>query len=50
VLCVPENSSIKSAQDLAGKRVATELVNTVKRYFADKKVAVDVEFSWARPK
>jgi ATP phosphoribosyltransferase len=46
VLCVPESSPIKSAEDLAGKRVATELVNTVKRYFADKKVPVEVEFSW----
>lgn len=46
VLCVPENSSIQRAEDLAGKRVATELVGTVKRYFADKKVPVDVEFSW----
>jgi ATP phosphoribosyltransferase len=46
VLCVPENSPIKSAEDLAGKRVATELVNTVKRYFAEKKVDVNIEFSW----
>jgi ATP phosphoribosyltransferase len=46
VLCVPESSPIKSAEDLAGKRVATELVNTVKRYFADKKVAAEIEFSW----
>ncbi|MFT3781255.1 MAG: ATP phosphoribosyltransferase [Nibricoccus sp.] len=46
VLCVPEASSIKSARDLEGKRVATELVNTVKRYFADKKVNALVEFSW----
>lgn len=46
VLCVPEASSIKSAEDLAGKRVATELVGTVKRYFEKKGVKVDVEFSW----
>jgi ATP phosphoribosyltransferase len=46
VLCVPEGSSIQRAEDLAGKRVATELVNTVKRYFADKRIPVDVEFSW----
>jgi ATP phosphoribosyltransferase len=46
VLCVPEASPIKSAEDLKGKRVATELVNTVKRYFADKKVDAQVEFSW----
>jgi ATP phosphoribosyltransferase len=46
VLCVPESSPIKKVADLAGKRVATELVGTVKRYFAKQKVAVDVEFSW----
>jgi len=46
VLCVPENSTIQKAEDLQGKRVATELVNTVKRYFAEKKVDVTIEFSW----
>jgi len=46
VLCVPENSPIMKAEDLRGKRVATELVNTVKRYFAEKKVDVTIEFSW----
>jgi len=46
VLCVPENSTIQKAEDLRGKRVATELVNTVKRYFAEKQVDVTIEFSW----
>ncbi len=46
VLCVPEASSIKRPEDLAGKRIATELVNTVRRYFAEKKISVEVEFSW----
>jgi ATP phosphoribosyltransferase len=46
VLCVPEDSSIQRPQDLAGKRVATELVSTVRRYFAEKKISVEVEFSW----
>ncbi len=46
VLCVPESSPIQKAEDLAGKRVATELVNTVKRYFENKKIPVTVEFSW----
>jgi ATP phosphoribosyltransferase len=46
VLCVPESSPIMKAEDLRGKRVATELVNTVKKYFADKKVEVTIEFSW----
>ena len=46
VLCVPESSAIQRAEDLAGKRVATELVGTVKRYFENKGIAVEVEFSW----
>lgn len=46
VLCVPEASPIQRPEDLAGKRVATELVQTVKRYFAAKGVAAHVEFSW----
>jgi ATP phosphoribosyltransferase len=46
VLCVPESSPIQRPEDLAGKRVATELVNTVKRYFTSKNIVVDVEFSW----
>jgi len=46
VLCVPENSPIQKPEDLAGKRVATELVGTVKRYFESKKIPVTVEFSW----
>ena len=46
VLCVPEDSPVKKPEDLAGKRVATELMGTVKRYFASKNIPVDVEFSW----
>lgn len=46
VLCVPETSEIRTPEDLAGKRVATELVGTVKRYFADRGVDAKVEFSW----
>lgn len=46
VLCVPESSPVKSAADLAGKRVATELVNMTRRYFEQKGVKVEVEFSW----
>lgn len=46
VLCVPESSSFQKPEDLAGKRIATELLGTVKRYFQAKKIPVDVEFSW----
>ena len=38
VLCVAEDSPVKKPEDLAGKRVATELVQTVKRYFKSKKI------------
>jgi ATP phosphoribosyltransferase len=46
VLCVPEKSSIQRLEDLAGKRVATEMVEFTRRTFAERKVKVDVEFSW----
>ncbi len=46
VLAVPEESPVKRAEDLAGKIVATELVNTTRRYFESKNIKVTVEFSW----
>jgi len=46
VLAVPEKSSIRSAKDLAGKRIATEAVGITKQYLAKNKVKADVEFSW----
>lgn len=46
VLCVPEASDITKPEQLDGKRVATELVGTVKRYFEKKGIKALVEFSW----
>jgi len=46
VLAVPEESKVRSAKDLAGGIIATELVNVTKKYFADKNIHVKVEFSW----
>jgi ATP phosphoribosyltransferase len=46
VLAVPEASPWNKAEDLAGKIIATELVEVTKRYFASKNVPVKVEFSW----
>uniref|UniRef100_A0A7C5EN18 ATP phosphoribosyltransferase n=1 Tax=Desulfobacca acetoxidans TaxID=60893 RepID=A0A7C5EN18_9BACT len=46
VLAVPADSDIKSLKDLAGKKIATELVNYTKRYFAARNIPVTVEFSW----
>jgi len=46
VLAAPEDSPYRSAQDLEGKTVATELVRATRAYFARQKVKVNVEFSW----
>jgi len=46
VLAVPSDSKIKSAKDLQGKRIATELVNVTKEYLAKNGVTANVEFSW----
>lgn len=46
VLAVPQDSPIKKIEDLRGKRVATEMVNFTKRYFAERDIPVVVEFSW----
>lgn len=46
VLAVPAQSKIKSAKDLAGKRIATELVQVTKDFLKKKGVKADVEFSW----
>jgi len=46
VLAAPEDSAIKSAKDLDGKTIATELVRVTRQYFEAQKVKVNVEFSW----
>ena len=46
VLAVPNDSPIKSAQDLQGKRIATELVQLTRRWLAKHNVQAEVEFSW----
>jgi ATP phosphoribosyltransferase len=46
VLAVPEGSGITSIEDCAGKTISTELVNFTKKYFAERNIAVTVEFSW----
>ncbi len=46
VLAVPEESPYKRPEDLAGKIIATELVQVTKNYFAEKNVPVTVDFSW----
>ena len=46
VLCVPEASDVFKPEQLAGKRVATELLESTKRYFEERNIDAKVEFSW----
>jgi ATP phosphoribosyltransferase len=46
VLAVPANSPYRTINDLKGKKISTELVNFTRRYFSEKGIHVDVEFSW----
>ncbi len=46
VLAVQEDSSFKSAFDLQGKRISTEVVNITKEYLKKHNVEAAVEFSW----
>jgi ATP phosphoribosyltransferase len=46
VLAVPYDSPIKKIEDLQGKKIATELVEFTRRYFAERGIDVIVEFSW----
>lgn len=46
VLAVPNDSPIQEVKDLEGKRIATELVNTTRRWLASHGVTAHVEFSW----
>ena len=46
VVAVPADSEVRSLRDLAGKKIATELVNYTRRYFEQRQIPVKVEFSW----
>jgi ATP phosphoribosyltransferase len=46
VLAVPAESSIQRIEDLKGKRIASEMTNFTRRYFAERDIDVQVEFSW----
>jgi ATP phosphoribosyltransferase len=46
VVVVPEASPVRKLEDLEGKRLATEMVNFTRQAFAQRKIRVDVEFSW----
>ena len=46
VLAVPADSPIKELGDLQGKKISTELTDFTRRYFKDRGIEVQVEFSW----
>lgn len=46
VVAVPGDSPIETIDQLDGKRISTELVDYTRRYFAERGIRVDVEFSW----
>jgi ATP phosphoribosyltransferase len=46
VLCVPDDSPVRTVADLAGKRIATEAVGLATRFLAQQGVTARVEFSW----
>ena len=46
IIAVPENSDIHTLEDLNGKTIATELVNSTKQYLEEHGVHAEVEFSW----
>jgi len=46
VLVVAEDSPIRKLEHLRGKKIFTELTNFTRRFFSDRNIPVDVEFSW----
>ena len=46
VVAVPINSPIKTIGDLAGKRIATEVVELTRRFLKKQGVEAEIEFSW----
>jgi ATP phosphoribosyltransferase len=46
VLCVPEDSTVRSVKDLQDKTIATEVVGLTTRFLASHGVTARVEFSW----
>ncbi len=46
VLVVREDSPITSLEDVAGKRISTELVSFTRRYLQERGIEAHLEFSW----
>ena len=46
VIAVAGDSDIRTLEDLEGKKISTELVNVTRRFFEERKINVEIEFSW----
>jgi len=46
VLVVAQDSPVQGPEDLQGATISTELVEFTKRYFKERNIQVNVEFSW----
>ncbi len=46
VIAVAGDSDINNLEDLNGKRISTELVNVTSRFFEERSIDVNIEFSW----
>jgi ATP phosphoribosyltransferase len=46
VLVVGRDSPVQKPEDLRGKKIATELVGYTRRWFAERNIDVQIEFSW----
>ncbi len=46
VVAVAYDSPVKTIEDLQGKKISTELMKYTKRYFQERGIDVQVEFSW----
>jgi ATP phosphoribosyltransferase len=46
VLAVAGDSPYQKPEDLAGKRVATEIMGLTERYFKERNIPIKVEYSW----
>ena len=46
MLVVPRDSPVQAPEDLRGGRIATELVGYTRRWFQERSIDVQIEFSW----
>ncbi len=46
IVAVEGDSEIQTLEDLEGKKISTELVNVTRRFFEERNINVDIEFSW----